>query len=89
MRQLDLGSPIIFDATHSVQTSSFAGTTTGDRRLVLPLARAAAAYGIDGLFTEVYPNPDEAKCDASNSIELDMVPMLLEQVLNAHNVSRI
>ena len=77
----ELGCPVVFDATHSVQIPSQGGTSSGDRNLVPALARAAAAYGIDGLFTEVYPNPDEARCDGANSIALDIVPELLEQVL--------
>jgi 2-dehydro-3-deoxyphosphooctonate aldolase (KDO 8-P synthase) len=77
------GCPVIFDATHAVQIPSQGGASSGDRRLVPPLARAAAAYGIDGLFTEVYPNPDEAQCDGPNSIALATVPALLDQVLAA------
>lgn len=81
-----LGFPVIFDATHSVQTPSKGGASSGRREFVEPLARAAAAYGIDGLFTEVYPEPDQAKCDAANSIRLDSVPRLLDSVLKARAV---
>lgn len=77
----ELGYPVIFDATHSVQIPSQGGQSRGNREYVLPLARAAAAYGIDGLFTEVYPDPDMAKCDGPNSMFLRDVPALLEQIL--------
>jgi 2-dehydro-3-deoxyphosphooctonate aldolase (KDO 8-P synthase) len=74
------GFPVIFDATHAVQIPSQGGTSSGNRDYVLPLARAAAAYGIQGLFTEVYPDPDEAKCDGPNSIRLDSVNELLTSI---------
>ena len=77
----DLGFPVIFDATHSVQVPSKGGRSSGDRSFVPRLARAAAAYGIDGLFTEVHPEPELALCDGPNSIYLDSVPDLLRSVL--------
>lgn len=76
-----LGHPVIFDATHAVQIPSRGGASSGRRDLVAPLARAAAAYGVDGLFTEVHPDPDRALCDGPNSIRLDDVPELLDRVL--------
>jgi 2-dehydro-3-deoxyphosphooctonate aldolase (KDO 8-P synthase) len=75
------GFPVIFDATHSVQIPSKGGTSSGNREYVIPLARAAAAYGIDGLFTEVHPNPERALSDGSNSLRLRDVPRLLDQLL--------
>lgn len=78
-----MGFPVIFDATHSVQTPSKGGKSSGDRGYVPDLARAAAAYGIDGLFTEVHPDPDNALCDGPNSLRLDSVPELLRGVLAA------
>jgi 2-dehydro-3-deoxyphosphooctonate aldolase (KDO 8-P synthase) len=77
----DFGYPVVFDATHSVQTPSKGGVTAGHRDYVRPLARAAAAYGIDGLFCEVHPQPDQAKSDAANSLRLDDAPALLKEVL--------
>lgn len=76
-----LGFPVVFDATHSVQTPSRGGESSGDREYVRPLARAAVAYGADGLFTEVYPDPDRAKCDGPNSIHLADVPQLLNETM--------
>lgn len=81
-----LGYPVIFDVTHSVQIPSQGGTSSGNREYVAPLAYAAAAYGIDGLFTEVYPEPDSAKCDGPNSIRLDSVPALLDKILKIRDI---
>lgn len=75
------GYPVVFDATHSVQIPSAGATSGGNRDYVAPLARAAAAYGVDGLFTEVHPNPEEALSDGANSIRLDDVADLLRQVI--------
>ncbi len=76
-----LGCPVIFDATHSVQIPSQGGKSAGNREYVVPLAKAAAAFGIDGLFTEVYPDPEQARCDGPNSLRLDAVPDLLDNML--------
>lgn len=75
-----LGYPVIFDATHSVQIPSAGGTSGGNRDYVMPLARAATAYGIDGLFTEAHPDPDHALSDGPNSLYLSDVAPLLQQV---------
>jgi len=73
-----MGYPVIFDATHSVQLPGAAGSASGgDRRMVPGLARAAVAAGIDGLFLEVHPDPDRALCDGPNSLALDSLPDLL------------
>ncbi len=76
-----MGFPVIFDATHAVQVPSRGGRSSGDREYVLPLARAGAAYGIDGLFTEVHPDPERALCDGPNSLRLDTVPEMIRSVL--------
>ncbi len=74
----EIGYPVIFDATHSVQLPGGAGKASGgDRRMVPFLARAAVAAGIDGLFFEVHPDPDCALCDGPNSLRLDSLPALL------------
>jgi len=76
-----LGYPVIFDVTHSVQLPTGRGTVTGGRREMIPsLARAALAMGIDGLFLEVHPNPDEAKCDGPSCTPLSQVSSLLEML---------
>ncbi len=75
----DLGCPVIFDATHSVQMPGAAGDRSGgDRRMVPYLARAAVACGCDGLFLETHPRPDEALSDGPNMIALDDLPALVE-----------
>ena len=62
------GYPVIFDATHSVQLPGALGTASGGDSSMIPyLARAAVAVGIDGLFMEVHPNPENALCDGPNS----------------------
>ncbi len=73
------GCPVIFDATHSVQLPGGAGTaSSGQREFVAPLARAAVAVGVDGLFLEVHPDPDRAPSDGPNMIPLEALPPLLE-----------
>ncbi len=75
----DLGCPVIFDATHSVQMPGGLGDRSGgDRRMVPYLARAAVAAGCDGLFLETHPRPDEALSDGPNMIALDDLPALVE-----------
>ena len=75
----DLGCPVIFDATHSVQMPGAAGDKSGgDRRMVPYLARAAVACGCDGVFLETHPRPDEALSDGPNMIALDDLPGLIE-----------
>src|SRR5438046_484195 len=71
----ELGRPVIFDATHSVQMPGGGGDrTTGDRRMVPYLARAAVACGCDGLFLETHPRPDEALSDGPNMLRLADFP---------------
>lgn len=78
----DFGFPIIFDATHSVQRPGGLGDRSGgDSKFIIPLARAAAAVGIDGLFIETHPQPEIAKSDAASQLPLLMVPALLEEIL--------
>jgi 2-dehydro-3-deoxyphosphooctonate aldolase (KDO 8-P synthase) len=78
-------APVIFDGTHSVQTPSGAGGTSGGQPEFIPvLARAAVAAGIDGLFLEVHNNPAEAKSDGANALRLDHLKPLLETLLAIH-----
>ncbi|MCP9799750.1 3-deoxy-8-phosphooctulonate synthase [Synechococcus sp. RedBA-s] len=77
-----LGCPVIFDATHSVQQPGGRGSSSGGQReFVAPLARAAAAVGIDGLFMEVHPDPDQGLSDGPNMVPLHRVEPFLEQLL--------
>ncbi|MDR3153323.1 MAG: 3-deoxy-8-phosphooctulonate synthase [Deltaproteobacteria bacterium] len=74
-----LGWPVVFDATHSVQLPAAAGGKSGgERRFVPPLARAAAAAGIDGIFIETHPRPSEALCDGPNQWPLGRLEGLLK-----------
>ena len=77
-----LGVPVIFDATHSVQEPGGLGTATGgNRAMVEPLARAAVALGVDGLFFETHPNPEAAPSDGPNMVPLDQFAGLLRRLL--------
>lgn len=69
-----------FDATHSVQQPGGQGATSGGQReFVATLARAACAVGVDGLFIETHPDPDNAPSDGPNMIRLDaLAPLLAE-----------
>jgi len=67
----ELGYPVVFDATHSVQLPGANGTSSGgDRRFVPTLAKSAMAAGANVLFFEVHPNPDKALCDGANMLAL-------------------
>lgn len=80
MRQL--GYPVVFDATHSVQLPGGAGTHSGGQReFVAPLACAAAGAGCDGFFMEVHPDPDSALSDGPNMVPLSELKALLERIL--------
>jgi len=85
MRSLEC--PVIFDATHSVQLPGGAGGSSGGQReFIPPLARAAVAAGLDGIFMEVHPQPEKALCDGPNSMNLDQVESLLKTLLKIHAV---
>ena len=78
----ELGVPVVFDATHSVQEPGGLGSATGGHRaMVEPLARAATAIGIDGLFFETHPDPDHAPSDGPNMLRLDDFPGVLKRIL--------
>lgn len=83
----ELGYPVIYDATHSVQLPGGHGNVSGgERNMVIPLARAAVATGCDGLFLEVHENPEKALSDAATMLSIEALPNLLEQVLEIHRV---
>jgi 2-dehydro-3-deoxyphosphooctonate aldolase (KDO 8-P synthase) len=76
-----LGWPVVFDATHSVQLPGGEGDCSGGQREFVPMmARAAAAAGVDGVFIEVHDNPERALCDGPNSLPMQEVRPLLEQL---------
>jgi len=77
-----LGYPVIYDATHSVQLPGGAGKVSGGNREYVPyLARAAVGAGVDGVFLEVHPNPEQALSDGANSLELETLSPLLQQLM--------
>jgi 2-dehydro-3-deoxyphosphooctonate aldolase (KDO 8-P synthase) len=90
--QMRAFAPVVFDATHSVQTPSAASAGGKDGRAVsggepqfIPvLARAAVAAGVDAIFLEVHDNPAEAKSDGANALRLDLLRPLLETLLAVH-----
>ena len=78
-------APVVFDATHSVQTPSAANGVSGGQPEFIPvLARAAVAAGIDGIFLETHDNPLEAKSDGANALPLAQLPALLAQLKRIH-----
>ena len=79
----EAGCPIVFDATHSVQLPGGLGDKSGGQReFVHPLARAAVAVGIAGLFMECHPDPDRALSDGPNAVPLTLVDDLIEDLLS-------
>lgn len=83
----NLGVPVIFDATHSLQQpNQLSGVTGGTPDLIESLARAAIAVGADGLFLETHPEPSEAKSDGANMLRLDQLEELLEKLVRIREV---
>ena len=76
----EFGYPVVMDATHSVQLPSKDTTSGGEPKFIKPLARAAAAVGIDALFLEVHPDPKNALSDAASQLPIDQLEDLLIQV---------
>jgi len=77
-----LGYPVVFDATHSVQQPGGLGTASGGQREYIPhLCRAAVAAGVDAVFLEVHPDPENALSDAATMLNLDKLRGLLEQAV--------
>jgi 2-dehydro-3-deoxyphosphooctonate aldolase (KDO 8-P synthase) len=85
----ETGCPVIFDATHSVQQPGGQGTASGgDRRFVAPLARAAVAVGVAGLFIETHQDPDNAPSDGPNMVPLKDFEGLLRDLMRIDQVSK-
>lgn len=87
----ELGVPVVFDATHSVQMpSAAAGTTGGERDMVAPLARAAVAAGVNAVFIETHPDPEKSPSDGPNMVplaELESLLMSLKKIDEAVSTS--
>jgi 2-dehydro-3-deoxyphosphooctonate aldolase (KDO 8-P synthase) len=85
----EIGAPVIFDATHSVQQPGGQGTSSGgDRRFVETLARAAVAVGVAGVFIETHQDPDNAPSDGPNMIKLTDLPELVERLMAFDRVAK-
>lgn len=77
-----LGVPVVYDATHSVQEpGGLGGATGGKREMVEPLAKAAVAVGVNAVFLETHPRPEESPSDGPNMVPLDKLPALVERLL--------
>ena len=77
----NLGFPVIFDATHSLQLPGAGGGKSGGQpQFIFPLARAAVAVGVQALFLETHPCVEEALCDAANMLPLQQLENLLVQL---------
>ena len=91
----ELGYPVVFDATHSVQLPGGAGDRSGGERKYVPaLARAAVAFGIDALFMEMHEDPDRTLrdgrplSDGPNMLRIDDLPPLLDELIAIHGALR-
>lgn len=77
-----LGFPVIMDCTHSTQLPGATGESSGGRAdMVWPLARAAMAVGVDGIFLETHPNPEQALCDGPTSLPLKNLEGVLKNLM--------
>ena len=85
----DSGWPVVFDATHSVQLPGAAGVTSGGQpQFIAPLARAAVAVGIDGVFVEVHDDPERALSDGANALRLSSLAAFWRELLAIDKVVR-
>ena len=85
----EMGCPVVYDASHSVQKpGAKMGASSGDSKYILPLAKAATAIGIDGLFIESHPDPSKAISDGDNSMKLDNMENLLKEIISIDNTVR-
>jgi len=84
MRELGVG--VVFDATHSTQRPSLGDSSGGDRLYTLPLARAAASVGVNGIFFEIHPQPQEALSDAATQLPLEQAEEFMYQTLQFHRM---
>ncbi|MGN6305815.1 MAG: 3-deoxy-8-phosphooctulonate synthase [Mesorhizobium sp.] len=85
----EMGAPVIFDATHSVQQpGGQGGSSGGERRFVETLARAAVAVGVAGVFIETHQDPDNAPSDGPNMVPLDKLPALLERLMAFDRIAK-
>jgi len=85
----EIGAPVIFDATHSVQQPGGQGTSSGgERRFVGTLAKAAVAVGVAGVFIETHQDPDNAPSDGPNMVPLKDLPQLIEKLMEFDRIAK-
>lgn len=85
----DIGYPVLFDATHSVQLPGGQGNTSGgDKRMAEPVARAAVAAGADGIFIEVHEEPEKALCDPATVLPIDKLSPMLERLKKIREIAQ-
>ena len=85
----EIGCPVVFDATHSVQQPGGQGTSSGGQREFVPvLARAAVAVGVDAVFMETHPDPDHAPSDGPNMVPLSQFESLVSELLDYDALSK-
>ncbi len=83
------GFPVVYDATHSIQKPAGLGRSSGgNRSLIAPLMRSAVAAGVDGVFFETHPDPDQALCDGPSMLPLDSARDLISQALRIREMCR-
>ncbi len=83
----ELGYPVVMDVTHSLQQPGSQGTSSGGQpQYIMPLARAAVACGVNGLFVEVHEEPSRAKSDGANALRLEQLTGLLKAVSGIHEL---
>ena len=83
----DAGYPVVFDATHSVQLPGGAGEASGGQpQFIEPLARAAVAAGVDGVFVEVHDAPERALSDGSNALRLELLAAFWRRLQAIHQL---
>jgi 2-dehydro-3-deoxyphosphooctonate aldolase (KDO 8-P synthase) len=80
----EIGWPVLFDATHSLQRPG-GSETGGDRRFAFPVMRAAVACGVDGLFFETHPDPARALSDAATQLPLEQAAAFLDEACRVHD----
>jgi 2-dehydro-3-deoxyphosphooctonate aldolase (KDO 8-P synthase) len=85
----ELGRPVIFDVTHSLQLPGAGdGVTGGLAEYIEPLARAGVAAGVDGVFMEVHQDPSHAKSDAANALRLDRLEGVMRQLVALDRIAK-
>jgi 2-dehydro-3-deoxyphosphooctonate aldolase (KDO 8-P synthase) len=82
-----LGYPVVYDVTHSLQLPGGGdGVTAGQAEFIEPMACAGVGAGVDGVFMEVHEDPPRARSDAQNALKLDLLPALLDKLVQIHQV---